>query len=176
MPCARCRSSGVVCIYERLGHASSSATPNATRSQASHADTSASEQRGGISIEFLLNFTNPSGYRPSAAIAAEAAELNTIDGEASPLQSQLRLEDHQIVHEQSFSDLGDFSSIFFGFPFMMFGTEDEYATPIISSGLSPGLDEAYALEVRVRELIHHLSVQHSSILERKNGFHTSFDI
>jgi hypothetical protein len=175
MPCARCRSSGAVCIYERLGHASSSATPNATRSQASDADTSASRQRGGISIEFLLSFTNPSGYRPSAAIAAEAAELSTIDGEASPLQPQLRLEDHQLLHEQSFSDIADVSSMFFGFPFMMFGTEDEYAPPIITSGLPPCLDEAYALEVRLRELIHHLSVQYSSMLERKNGIQTNFN-
>ncbi|KAI4617052.1 uncharacterized protein J4E87_008565 [Alternaria ethzedia] len=100
-------------------------------------------QRVGISIDFLLNFTNPSGYRPSAAIAAEATELDDADGEA---HVQPHDQDQHMAHEQSFFEFADLPSVFFGFPFLVSGREVDYASPIISDGLTPELEDAYALE------------------------------
>ena len=179
LPCIRCRSSGTACTYERLDHASSPATPHSevdvgsSHSQAGDTGASVSGQRGGISIDFLLNFTNPSGYRPSATIAAEAAELDDPDGEA---HTQLNLEDQHMAHDQAFFDLVDVPSVFFGFPFLMSGKEFEYTSPIISGSLTPELEDAYALEVRVRELIHQLSAQYNSMLERNADVQPTFDI
>jgi hypothetical protein len=144
-----------------------------SHSQAGDTGASVSGQRGGISIDFLLNFTNPSGYRPSATIAAEAAELDDPDGEA---HTQLNLEDQHMAHDQAFFDLVDVPSVFFGFPFLMSGKEFEYTSPIISGSLTPELEDAYALEVRVRELIHQLSAQYNSMLERNADVQPTFDI
>lgn len=175
MPCARCRASSATCTYAESGNTPSSATAATDHSQTSSAGPSTSEQRGGISVDFLLNFTDPSGFRPSAAIVAEAPELNGKDGEASTLQPRVHVNDHHI-NEQSFSELLDDSSVFFGFPFLMSEMEDEYAAPIIGSALMPELDETYALKVRVKELVHHLSAQHNSMLGLNNGYHGAFDM
>ncbi|KAG9194397.1 hypothetical protein G6011_04432 [Alternaria panax] len=178
MPCARCRSSGATCTYERVDHASSPATPHSDvhvhpgHSQAGDAGPRASAQRGGISIDFLLNFTNPSGYRPSATIAAEATELDDADGEA---HAQLNPADQHMANHQTFFDFADVPSVFFGFPFLM-GRDAEYPSPMINDSLTPELEDAYALEVRVRELIHQLSAQHTSMLERNDAVQTTFDI
>ncbi|KAI4673085.1 uncharacterized protein J4E78_001591 [Alternaria triticimaculans] len=101
-------------------------------------------QRVGISIDFLLNFTNPSGYRPSAAIAAEAAELDGADGEA---HVQSHAQDRDMTQDQSFFEFADLPSVFFGFPFLVSGREADYASPIISDSLTPELEDAYALEL-----------------------------
>ncbi|CAN9289622.1 unnamed protein product [Alternaria alternata] len=178
MPCARCRSGGAVCTYERVDHASSPATPRSdvdarsSHSQAGDAGPTSNGQRGGISIDFLLNFTNPSGYRPSAVIAAEAAELDDVDGEA---RAQLDPTDQQMANDQMFFDFADVPSVFFGFPFLM-ERDAEYPSPMISDSLTPELEDAYALEVRIRELIHELSAQYSSMLERNDAIQMAFDL
>jgi hypothetical protein len=175
----RCRSSGTTCTYERLDHAFSPATtPSEVDASSSHrqaCDTGpkASGQRGGISIEFLLNFTDPSGYRTSATIAAETAELDDPNGAT---HTQSNLEHQQMAHDEAFFDITDVPSMFFGFPYLMSGREAGYTSPMIGGSLTPELEDAYALEVRVRELIHQLSAQYSSMLERNIDIQPAFDI
>ncbi|KAI4688217.1 uncharacterized protein J4E84_005147 [Alternaria hordeiaustralica] len=171
MPCVRCRDGGAVCTYKRLDGVSAGATASVGSSQ-DGTETSTDRQRVGISIDFLLNFTNPSGYRPSAAIAAEAAELDGADGET---HVQPHDADQDMTHDQSFFEFADLPSVFFSFPFVVSGREVDYASPIISDGLTPELEDAYAFEVRVREMLQQLSAKHSSMLERGDAVDATFD-
>ncbi|KAI4615215.1 hypothetical protein J4E83_006941 [Alternaria metachromatica] len=160
-----------MCTYKRLDGVSAGATASGGSSQ-DGTETSTDRQRVGISIDFLLNFTNPSGYRPSAAIAAEAAELDDADGEA---HVQPHDADQDMTHDQSFFEFADLPSVFFSFPFVVSGREVDYASPIISDGLTPELEDAYAFEVRVREMLQQLSAKHSSMLERGDAVDATFD-
>ena len=171
MPCVRCRDGGTLCTYKRLDGVSAGTTASVGSSQ-DGTETSTDRQRVGISIDFLLNFTNPSGYRPSAAIAAEAAELDGADGEA---HVQPHDADQDMTHDQSFFEFADLPSVFFSFPFVVSGREVDYASPIISDGLTPELEDAYAFEVRVREMLQQLSAKHSSMLERGDAVDATFD-
>ncbi|KAL1798456.1 hypothetical protein ACET3X_002493 [Alternaria dauci] len=80
-----------------------------------------------------------------------------------------------MASDQMFFDFADVPSVFFGFPFLM-GRDVEYPSPIVSDSLTPELEDAYALEVRVRELMHELSAQHNSMLERNDAIQTTFEL
>lgn len=170
-PCARCRISGAVCTYKRLDGVSLGATSSVGSSHNDN-ESNANGQRVGISIDFLLNFTSPSGYRPSAAIAAEAAELDDQDGMT---HVQPDTHDQDMAHDQSFFEFADIPSVFFGFPFLVSGREYDYESLIKNDSLTPELEDAYALEVRVREMLQQLSAKHSSMLERNDAVDATFD-
>ncbi|PVH72467.1 hypothetical protein DL98DRAFT_610666 [Cadophora sp. DSE1049] len=164
MPCMRCRSGGTTCTYERLGLASSSVTSHIkddvhpSHRESDNAEASASGSHGPIAIDFLLNFTDPSGYCPSAAVAAEAALLNIAeDGDNFRILQPY----HLALYDQPFSDVDDLSSMFVRCPFLNSEGENTETTAV--------------LEVRVSEMVSQLRAQHYSMQECDRGVQANFD-
>jgi hypothetical protein len=182
IPCSRCRSGATTCTYERQGIASSCAISHAevgvqpSHGNAGNTEATASGGCGRISIDFLLNFTNPSGYGPSATIAAEAADLNIVEDDVVFWDAQLGLNDHHTVHDQPFCNPGDFLSVFSGFPSLMPERNDGDGCFLVRDCLTSDLEGASALEARIKEMVYQLFAQQSSMLDRNSGIQASFDI
>lgn len=181
-PCLRCRSGGTRCTYERLSLACSSATERSdldkhpTHRKAGDAEANVGGECGLISFDFLLSFTNPSGFRPSAAIAAEAVDLQTIEHKADSWDPQNHSGDHHTVHGQPFCEPGDSSSVFFGFPFPVPEKEDRSVLPVVRGCLTSDLETTSVLEARLNELLSQLSAKRNSMLECDSDTKASFDL
>ncbi|KAF2849811.1 hypothetical protein T440DRAFT_468877 [Plenodomus tracheiphilus IPT5] len=181
-PCTRCRDSGTTCTYGRLGLVSSYTNPQIEKDL--HSDDSVAEnvesltcqERAGISIEFLLNFTNPSGYRPSAAIAAEAADLNTRENNDYSQTAKLQAKDYLLPHHQAMYDITDTQSSVLGFSFLTTERGDEEILAVDRFWAAADVQRSSGLEARVREIICQLSAQHKLMLERGSGLLGSFDV
>jgi hypothetical protein len=182
IPCSRCRSDATTCTYQRQGLASSYSISHAkvgvqpSHGNAGNAEANASGGCGRISIDFLLNFTNPSGYGPSATIAAEAADPNIVEDDAIFWDAQLGLKDHHTVHDQPFCDPGDFFSVFSSFPSLMSARNDGDCSFLVRDCLMSDLEGTSALEARIKEIVHQLFAQQRSMLDRNSGIQASFDI
>jgi hypothetical protein len=178
----RCRTGGTTCTYERLRLPSSSAISridvdvHSSHRTPFNIEISAGGECGRISVDFLLNLTNPSGYRPSAAIAAEAPEIDNIEENAVSWAPQVLLKDHLTVLDQPFGDTGDFSSFVFGFPSLTSEREDGEVFSLIKGCLPTDREATPALEVRIGELLRQLSAQQVSILERNSDAQATFDV
>ncbi|KAH6628969.1 hypothetical protein C7974DRAFT_393562 [Boeremia exigua] len=183
VPCMRCRSVGIECTYERLGLPSSSATSrigvnHSSYRNASNTQGSTGGDYGRHSIDFLLNFTSPLGYRPSAAIAAEATNVITVEHSAESWNSQFRTNDHYSVQSPPSRDSDDFPTVFLGFPPLMPGEEEgrDGSMPVIKDCSLSDLEEAFALEGRINELICQLSAHQDSMLEHGSIAEARFDV
>ncbi|PSN73800.1 hypothetical protein BS50DRAFT_614831 [Corynespora cassiicola Philippines] len=179
-PCIRCRSGGVKCTYGQLGLTPSYATSDIevevrpTRRETGNAEAGASKKGTRISIDFLLKFTDPSGYRPSAAIAAEATDLDTIEDVDSQVPSfypgrSLTLQN------QPFSDADELCSEYFCFPLLMSRGEGKEAFPRVRGCPASDHEETSVLEARAREIVSRLLAQQSLMQQRDSGVQASFD-
>ncbi|KAF2819313.1 hypothetical protein CC86DRAFT_413014 [Ophiobolus disseminans] len=181
MPCMRCRSGGTICTYERLGSASPSGSSNTeVGAHPSHPETGTAEpssggESGRISIDFLLNFTNPLGYGPSTAIAAEASALEMLDTSADVWSPQIRLKDDHMIHNLPSYDLNDPSSVFLGFSSMMPEREDWNVFPLDGDYLAPLPETTSTLAIRTREMVGQLFAQQRSMMESDSTMLANFD-
>ncbi|KAH7069228.1 hypothetical protein BKA63DRAFT_451013 [Paraphoma chrysanthemicola] len=180
-PCMRCRSGGVGCTYGRLSLSTSQAIAHlenggsSTHGNADSSDIRNGNRRAGISVEFLLNFTDPSGYRPSAAIAADAINLNSIEDSTGIQGPPFYLRNPPTSHDQSFSNTDEtaFMNLFFPAP----APSDEFAKaeprprryPISES------EGTFALEIRAREIVSQLGARQSRMQESDGGAQANFD-
>lgn len=176
----RCCSGGTACTYERMGLASSNlaSTPEvdmrSTYRETEDIETSASRTGGHISIDFLLNFTDPSGYRPSAAIAAEAVDLATEEYDLNFQISSFPSARTLAFHHQPFDNTDNF---LFGycFPLSMpqYGTEEVSHRAKNCVASNPELISA--LEVRAGEMVAQLFAQQSLLQERYGSIEATLD-
>lgn len=180
----RCRSGGTECTYERLGLTSSSATPQigvnvqSSYRHTGNAESSTGAECGRLSIDFLLNFTNPLGYRPSATIAAEAPDAITIEHTVETGDPQLRTRDRYTVHSPPSLDSFEFPTVFLSFPYLApeEGERGEGSVPVINDYAVSDSKELSALEARISELMCQLSAHQDSMLERSGITEAHFDV
>lgn len=176
----RCCSDGTRCTYERMDIASSCATsrvgvvvrPNPR--QTNKAEAPASGNGARISIDFLLNFTDPSGDRPSATIAAEATNLNIVGHDINSQILPIYTEDPLSFHDQSFANTDDSFSVYYFPPFLAAG-EHEGTYPGMINNLSADPEILSTYEVRAKEMLSQILGQQPSVQERNIGAHTSPD-
>ncbi|KAH7111805.1 hypothetical protein B0J11DRAFT_190920 [Dendryphion nanum] len=176
-PCTRCRSSGITCTYRRLDLSASFsslhyATNGHSKSSVIDSNTSSGRECGRMPIDFLLNFTNASGYSASTAVAADAVDPSTAKNEVGHSNPQLYLEDNYMAYETPFWDFDDpFLNFFDVSPSRFSG---EYC--FNHDDPSPKHQETLALEARMSSIVYELSAMHNSGLRHDFGVETNFDV
>ncbi|KAJ8117826.1 hypothetical protein OPT61_g1069 [Boeremia exigua] len=165
IPCGRCRTSGTACTYDSgpscvqnsavqgLQVASSVLVKNRKEGQPCH-------------LRFLLDFTKPSGFCPSAAIAAEAPGIGVV-GESAYTADDA-------AQDKSPCDSGDFFSLFLGAPCLLHNHGGVTDSPAPSSGPSVNLQDSPLLGSHVKAIIDLLSTYQA--LEHNRDTHAAFDL
>ena len=156
-----------------MSTASSSATyrvktdtrPTRTRT---NGDVEVSARRTGprISIDFLLNFTNPSGYRPAATISAEAPDVDVVDHDVDSQLPTIHSEENLAFYDQPL----DITDDFYYFPFFLSSEEN---VELSSGGINyfpmsdPELMSAF--ETRAGEMVSLLCAQQLPLQDQYDG-------
>ncbi|KAJ4985110.1 hypothetical protein SVAN01_09413 [Stagonosporopsis vannaccii] len=180
-PCMRCRSRGANCTFENMDLASASATSCVTvnappaRRKTDSAETGVYGQGTRISVDFLLNFTDPSGYRSSAAIAAEVLESSSVVDDINPHVQPFYLDDNLPFDDQSFAQMEGLFSTHCLPPLMPRGDDKDASH---SSGGCPALGPELmsTLEIRAKEMVSQLLSQQALMRKCDSGTQTSFEI
>ncbi|KAH8802999.1 fungal-specific transcription factor domain-containing protein [Xylogone sp. PMI_703] len=167
-PCQRCCTREAACTYKRLLPYTS---PRRPLSVASNHRSSVDQNRlyGRIPISFLMEFTDPSPYATSTAIAEVSIEQTYMESEIT--HSYLQPSDNSFTTGMFFWDLGD------GFISLvdMFSSEsvEEYS----SSQYDPlfQLQGSVVLESRMSDIVSQLSIT-NSMLRSRHGFQGDFNI
>lgn len=181
-PCMRCRSGNIICTYERLKFCSSSATAHTGLDAKSsgkangNPKATASGKDKRISIEFLLNFTDPSGYRQSAAIAAEAADIISVEDAVDFHVRQIYLEDPLAPLDQLFCDTGGFDPMYTRYPSLMSREDQSEVCTVLNGSSVLDQEETSALEGRIEEVVSLLFAQQSLMGKCDSCVQANFDM
>ncbi|KAI9159188.1 hypothetical protein HJFPF1_07196 [Paramyrothecium foliicola] len=138
-------------------------------------EASANRSLARISVDFLLNFTDPSGYRPAAAISAEATDLNAAEYDVDSQIPSIHSEDALALHDQPFEDIDDFLSGYC-FPLSVPGEKGERMSTGTINSIASDTELMFALEARAGEMVTQLVAQQLSLQERDGGVENNLDV
>ncbi|KAF2844023.1 hypothetical protein T440DRAFT_60675 [Plenodomus tracheiphilus IPT5] len=175
-PCQRCQTNGTKCIYQQsdLGaHPTPYIQGDSFYSLpvVPATDTSSNFERGRISIDFLLNFTNPVLNGPSVAIATDADQRDVAEVEFGDSSRQHDLRDNYSASQTPFWSLEDSFSELFDVSTIGIGEDCAFSQYDFQSELP----KKPQLEARVSDIIYQLSATHDSILRHKPDTEAHFD-
>ncbi|PSN61613.1 hypothetical protein BS50DRAFT_578170 [Corynespora cassiicola Philippines] len=173
MPCGRCRSHGITCTYGRLGLAEPLTSPrladssHSSSSVVSNTEVSSGRKQGQVSVRFLLALTRPSSYDASAAVAADAPELDTVEIKTGRFSPRLHSADEYAESDMILLDLDPCSLEYF-----------DYCPPVMAeeAAFDQHHPETPSLEARMREIVHILSAVPTSKWGCLRGAHNRLSV